>query len=132
MADVVYSWPSREKASVIGKEKSRLDGPEKSTGKAKYTYDINLPNQVIVKALGCPHAHCRIKSLDTSAAEKVPGVVHVHVLRAPAKNDQGEMVFPEIRTQGELIAAVAGETVGRRSRRRFEAECRIRNARRLR
>ncbi len=112
MADVVYSWPSREKSSVIGKNSSRLDGPEKSTGKAKYTYDINLPNQVIVRALGCPHAHCRIKSIDTTAAEKVAGVVHVHLLRAPSKNDAGEMVFPEIRTQGELIAAVAGETVG--------------------
>ena len=34
MADVVYSWPARDKASVIGKSTKRLDGMEKSTGAA--------------------------------------------------------------------------------------------------
>ncbi len=82
----------------------------KSTGAAKYTYDINLDNQLIVRALGCPHAHCRVKSVDTSAAEKVPGVVYVHLINAPKKNDAGEVETPEIQTQGALIAAVAAET----------------------
>ncbi|MDX1315715.1 MAG: Gfo/Idh/MocA family oxidoreductase, partial [Eudoraea sp.] len=40
----------------------------------KYTYDVNLPKQLIVRALGCPHAHCKVISVDTSAAERVPGV----------------------------------------------------------
>jgi xanthine dehydrogenase YagR molybdenum-binding subunit len=103
MADATYSWPSREEAKVIGTRKSRIDGPAKSTGTAKYTYDVNLPKQLIAVALGSPHAHCRVKSLDTAPATKVPGVVHVHVLREPGT---------EIQTQGDLIAVVAAETEG--------------------
>jgi xanthine dehydrogenase YagR molybdenum-binding subunit len=103
MAEANYSWPSREKSLVLGTSPNRLDGMAKATGAAKYTYDVNLPNQLIVAALGCPLAHCRIKSIDTSAAEKLPGVVKVLVLR-PAET--------EIQTQGELIAAVAAESEG--------------------
>ena len=51
MAEVSYSWPSRENAQLIGKEHDRLDGLVKSTGTAKFTYDVNLKNQLIVKAL---------------------------------------------------------------------------------
>ncbi len=98
-----YSWPAREKSRVIGKRINRLDGLAKATGAAKYTYDVNLKNQLIARALGCPQAHCRIKSLDRSAAEKVPGVVHIDVLR-----DKGS----EIEWQGELIAVVAAESEG--------------------
>jgi xanthine dehydrogenase YagR molybdenum-binding subunit len=103
MADATYSWPSREDAKVIGTSKSRIDGPVKATGTAKYTYDVNLPNQLIAVALGSPHAHCRVKSIDTTAASQSPGVVHVHVLR-----DAGA----EIQTQGDLIAVVAAESEG--------------------
>lgn len=109
MAEVTYHWPPANKSALVGKRIKRLDGPEKSTGAAKYTYDVNLPKQLIVRALGCPHAHCRVVSVDTSAAEKVPGVVHVHLMRAPKKDSDDPI---EIRTQGELIAAVAAETEG--------------------
>ncbi len=110
MAEVTYNWPARDAAQVIGKRLDRLDGMAKSTGAAKYTYDINLDNHLIVRALGCPHAHCRVKSVDTTAAEKVPGVVLVHLINAPKKNDDGEVKAPLIQTQGALIAAVAAET----------------------
>ena len=103
MANVVYSWPTAEEAKVIGKRRDRLDGLVKATGDAKYTYDINLKKQLVVKALDCPHAHCRIQSIDTNATEKVAGVVHVHILRKPST---------EIQFQGDLIAAVAAETEG--------------------
>ena len=109
MANVTYSWPSREGSKVVGKPTSKLDSMAKSTGAAKYTYDVNLKNQLIVRALGCPHAHCRVKNVDASAALNVPGVVHVELLQAP-KKDGNEPV--EIQYQGELIAAVAAETEG--------------------
>ena len=80
MADL-YTWPAADKATAVGKRVKRLDGPEKSTGTAKYTYDINLKNQLIAKALGCPHAHCKITSIDVAPALKVPGVVHAEALR---------------------------------------------------
>jgi xanthine dehydrogenase YagR molybdenum-binding subunit len=100
-----YSWPSREKAQVIGTRVDRLDGLEKATGAAKYTYDINLMGQLIAKALSCPLAHCRIKSIDTGPAEKVPGVVHVHVFDHAQPGS-------EIQWEGELLAVVAAESEG--------------------
>jgi xanthine dehydrogenase YagR molybdenum-binding subunit len=96
-----YSWPAKDKAAAIGKRVNRLDGPEKSTGKAKYSYDINLKNQLIAKGLGCPHAHCKITSIDVAPALKVPGVVHAEPLRQSGN---------EIEWQGELLAVVAAES----------------------
>ncbi|MDX1948188.1 MAG: xanthine dehydrogenase family protein molybdopterin-binding subunit [Pirellulaceae bacterium] len=101
MAEVVLSWPTKDKATAIGKRVKRLDGPEKSNGTAKYTYDINLKNQLIAVALGCPHAHCKIKSLDVAPALKVPGVVHAEPLRKSGD---------EIEWQGEMLAVIAAET----------------------
>lgn len=112
MANVEYKWPSAEEAQLLGKRRRRLDGPVKSTGVAKYTYDVNLDNQLLVKALDCPHAHCRIKAIDTSGASRTPGVVHVHVFKTPKKNADGETVYPEVHLQGELLVAVAAESEG--------------------
>ena len=103
MAQDTYSWPAADKTSVIGKDVSRLDGLAKSTGAAKYAYDAKFMNQLYARALGCPHAHCRVKSIDTAASKKTPGVVHVEVLR-----DAGS----EIEWQGELVAVVAAESDG--------------------
>jgi len=101
MAETTYNWPSRDETSVLGKAHVRTDGIEKSTGAAKYTYDINLPNMLIARALGSPEAHARVKSINTKAAEKTPGVVHVHLFREPGY---------EIRWQGDLLAVVSAET----------------------
>jgi xanthine dehydrogenase YagR molybdenum-binding subunit len=100
---VEYSWPSKAKSHAIGKRVKRLDGMDKSTGKAKYTYDVNLKNQLIAKGLGCPHASCTIKSIDTSAAEKVAGVVEVMPLKK---------VGDKVEFQGDLIIVVAAESEG--------------------
>ena len=106
MAEVQYSWPENHKTRLLGKRVNRLDGMVKSAGTAKYTYDINLPNQLIVHALGCPHAHCRVLSVDTSAAEKVPGVVLVKHIKAPKAGEDPV----EIEADGTLLVAVAAES----------------------
>jgi xanthine dehydrogenase YagR molybdenum-binding subunit len=98
-----YSWPKREDTVLLGKPINRLDGVEKTTGTAKYTYDINLKNQLIAQALGCPHGHCKIRSIDTSAAEKTPGVVKVEIL--PHARPGSEITFA-----GELLVVVAAES----------------------
>ena len=98
-----YSWPTREAAKVIGTSPDRLDGLAKATGAAKYTYDINLKNQLIAVALGCPHAHCKITKLDVSGAEKTNGVVQVHVFEHAQEGS-------EIQWEGELLAVVAAES----------------------
>lgn len=105
MADATYSWPDRASTKILGGRQIRLDGLAKSTGKAKYAYDIMRKNMLFAVGLGCPHAHCRIVSIDTSAAAKTPGVVHIHVLDHAAPGS-------EIQWQGELLAIVAAESEG--------------------
>ena len=96
-----YNWPQQGSTAVLGKETDRIDGLEKATGTAKYAYDINPPKMLIARALGCPKAHCKIKSIDVTPAIAVPGVVNVNLLKK---------VENEIRWQGDLIAVVAAET----------------------
>ncbi|MSP78316.1 MAG: xanthine dehydrogenase family protein molybdopterin-binding subunit [Dehalococcoidia bacterium] len=59
---------------VIGTRPIRPDGLDKVTGRARYAADIQLPGLLHGKVLRSPHTHARIKSIDTSAAEKLPGV----------------------------------------------------------
>lgn len=80
---VEYFWPDAEDRRLIGRRVSRLDGPAKVTGRAKYTYDLHPPGMLVGRIVHCPHAHARVKSVDVSAAEKVPGVRAVKVLQGP-------------------------------------------------
>ena len=55
--------------SVIGTTPLRPDGLDKVTGKARFADDFHLPGMLHGKILRSPHAHARIKSIDTRAAE---------------------------------------------------------------
>jgi xanthine dehydrogenase YagR molybdenum-binding subunit len=98
MAKCKYDWPAADEREVIGKPIDRLDGPAKSSGRAKYTFDISRPGLLIGKMLTSPYAHAKIKSIDTSAAEKHPGVKAALVIQGPGA---------EIQWAGDEIAAVA-------------------------
>ena len=74
-----YKWPEAERRSLIGKRISRLDGPEKVSGRAKYTYDVNRPGLLHGKIVRSPYAHAKVVGVDTSAAEAMPGVKAVMV-----------------------------------------------------
>jgi xanthine dehydrogenase YagR molybdenum-binding subunit len=85
---VEYFWPGAKDRHLLGTRISRLDGPAKASGRAKYTYDL-LPKGVLWgKILRCPHAHAKIKSIDVSAAEKMPGVKAVRVIQGPGTEIQ--------------------------------------------
>jgi len=99
MAD--HKWPEKDDRSLIGKRISRVDGPWKSSGRAKYSYDVNRPGMLHGKMVLSPHAHAKIVSIDTSAAEKMPGVKAVQVILEPEK---------EVLWVGQEVAAVAAET----------------------
>ncbi|HHU33401.1 MAG TPA: xanthine dehydrogenase molybdenum-binding subunit XdhA [Clostridia bacterium] len=60
--------------SVIGKSVKRVDAVAKVTGKAKYTGDFHERDMLVGKVLRSPYAHARIKRIDTSKAETLPGV----------------------------------------------------------
>lgn len=62
---------------VLGTRPIRHDGVDKVTGRAIYGNDVQLPKMLHGKILRSPHAHAKIKKIDTSAAEKLPGVFAV-------------------------------------------------------
>jgi xanthine dehydrogenase YagR molybdenum-binding subunit len=80
-----YKWPEANQRKLIGKRMSRVDGPVKSSGRAKYTYDLVRPGMLYAHSVKCPHAHAKVTSIDTSAAEKMPGVSGVVVINGPGK-----------------------------------------------
>ena len=98
-----YKWPEGGKRSLIGKRIKRLDGPDKVSGRAKYTFDLNRPGMLFGKVLRSPHAHAKIVSIDLSVAEKMPGVKAVKIIQEPGT---------EIQWVGDEIAVVAAETEG--------------------
>ena len=64
-------------ASPIGRDTVRIDGPRKVTGVAEYTSDFHFPGMLYAVPVGATVANGRITKLDTSAAEKMPGVVAI-------------------------------------------------------
>src|SRR5260370_36887418 len=63
-----------KKLKVVGTSPVKHDGIDKVTGRAKFGADVFLPGMLVGKILRSPHAHARIKSIDVSAAEALPGV----------------------------------------------------------
>ncbi|MFK7836421.1 MAG: xanthine dehydrogenase family protein molybdopterin-binding subunit [Sulfitobacter sp.] len=58
----------------VGTRPLRPDGIDKVTGRARYGADFNMPGQLVARVLRSPHAHARIKGIDTKRAEAVKGV----------------------------------------------------------
>jgi CO/xanthine dehydrogenase Mo-binding subunit len=69
--------PEASQYDVVGTRPIRHDGVDKVIGAAKYGADIQLSGMLHGKVLRSPHAHARIKSIDTSKAEALPGVTAV-------------------------------------------------------
>jgi xanthine dehydrogenase YagR molybdenum-binding subunit len=106
--------PPNSKLTYIGKPTERYDGPAKAMGKGKYTADINLPGMLYARLVDATIPNGRIVSIDTSAAEKLPGVRAVHViehvygvaqLRDPSQETASR--YPVVRYAGQPIAGVA-------------------------
>ena len=87
----------KKELKLVGTRPLRPDGVDKVTGRARFGADYNLPGQLIGKVLRSPHAHARIKSIDTSAALALPGVKAV-----VTRDDFAEMP-DEMAAVGELM-----------------------------
>src|SRR6202451_244281 len=74
MNDSTIVTDSVKRFKWVGTRPIRPDGVPKVTGRALYGADLKLPGMLYSKILRSPHAHARILSIDTSAAEKLPGV----------------------------------------------------------
>jgi 4-hydroxybenzoyl-CoA reductase alpha subunit len=107
------------KFSVIGQRVHNVDGTEKVTGSAKYTFDVVLPNMLYGKVLRSPYPHAKILKIDSSKAKKVIGVKAVVTGKDTLGHKQGIWRrFPElcdeeilcrakVRYIGDPVAAVA-------------------------
>ena len=103
----------------IGVPMPMVDGPEKISGKARYTADFADPGALAGFIKRSPMAHARILSVDVSAAEALPGV---RAVIAGGETAEGHGVLPVARTEppiardrvryrGEPVAAVAADTI---------------------
>jgi putative selenate reductase molybdopterin-binding subunit len=110
--------------SVVGKNLRKVDGVQLVTGEPAFTDDIQMPGMLYGKILPSPHAHARIKRIDTSKAKALPGVhavlTYKDVPRVP--HTTAGQAWPEpspydtflldskMRFVGDRVAAVAAET----------------------
>jgi xanthine dehydrogenase YagR molybdenum-binding subunit len=110
-------WPVNRELAVVGKPTPRIDGRLKVTGAAQYTSDVRLPGMLFARAVRSPHAHAEVRFIDTSAAERAPGVRAVHVLdhlrgaavlRDPSLEAAAR--YPIVRYVGQPILAIAADT----------------------
>ncbi len=109
----------KKKYTVIDTPVHNIDGIAKVTGRAKYTFDVTLPNMLHGKILRSPHPHAKILNIDTSKAEALNGVKAVVTGKDTLGVKQGiwrrykELCDEEIlarskvRYIGEPVAAVA-------------------------
>ncbi len=96
---------------VLGKSHIRKDAVEKVTGAARYIPDIQLPQMLFAKFLRSPHAHARIKEIDTAPAEALAGVkcvlTHKNVPQVHPRHRIGYLLDETVHFPGEEMAAVA-------------------------
>jgi 4-hydroxybenzoyl-CoA reductase subunit alpha len=101
--------------SIIGKSVAMVDAAGKTTGSGKYTDDLSLPGMLYGKILHSPHPHARIKSIDTSRAERLDGVIAVVTGKdapnpfgiLPVGHDEHALALDKVRYVGDNVACVA-------------------------
>ena len=105
-----------EKFNSIGLKQSFVDAREKVTGSARYLDDLEFPGLLTGKILRSPYPHARILSIDTSAAEALPGVKAVITAKDCPQNkfgmeiaDVDMLAVEKVRYVGDEVAAVAAE-----------------------
>jgi xanthine dehydrogenase YagR molybdenum-binding subunit len=107
--------PENSALKYVGRPTVRYDGVQKVSGRGKYTADVHLPGMLYAYMLGADVPHGRILSVDTSAAERYPGVKAVYVIEhdyggiAELRDPKVEKPsrYPIVRYAGQPIAAVA-------------------------
>jgi CO/xanthine dehydrogenase Mo-binding subunit len=113
--------PARRNHGTIGKRPIRHDGYDKVTGRAQFGADLFLPDMLYGAILRSPHAHARIISLDTRAAQALPGVKAVVTARdlPPVTGDDpglrhkrdNILARGKVLYYGQALAAVAATTL---------------------
>ncbi len=106
------------KFSVVGKGVPVKDATEKVMGSLRYAVDFGVHRMAYGKILRSPHPHARIKSIDITRAEAIPGVIAVLTHHDTPRNNweaawfnyRGMVLDGVARFVGDEVAAVAAET----------------------
>jgi CO/xanthine dehydrogenase Mo-binding subunit len=108
-----------EETTVVGTARPRIDAYDRLSGAAVYPSDVVLPDMLFGAILRCPHAHARVLSVDSSAAQAMPGVTAIISdatsgcdipWQASGGGPASRLFDPHCRYEGEAVAAVAAET----------------------
>ena len=117
MATIEKPGTPAKVGSQIGRSVPRTEGRDKVSGRAEYVHTMRLPGMLVAKIFRSTVPHGLIKSIDTDAAKKVPGVLHVVTIDdirkvipnpyyGPAFHDQPILADKKVRFVGEPVAAV--------------------------
>lgn len=107
----------KDRYSVVGKSRPRVDAAKQVTGRVQYLCDMNMPGMLYGKAVYSTEHHAKILNIDTSLAEKVPGVHTIithkdvpHNLIGVTFDDTPVLAEGKVRYKGEMVAAIAADT----------------------
>ncbi len=104
---------------AVGRSLPRHDAVEKVTGAAQFCTDVRLPEMAHGKVWRSPLAHARVGRIDTSAAERAPGVIcvltrddfaDIDPYFGPAYKDQPILAIDRVRYDGEPVVGVVART----------------------
>ncbi|HEY0782623.1 MAG TPA: molybdopterin cofactor-binding domain-containing protein, partial [Thermoanaerobaculia bacterium] len=107
------AWASGEELAIVGTRTKRVDGIARVSGRARYTQDLYLPGMLHVRMLRSPYPRARVRRVDASRAQVLPGVRGVlHRFNAPKAAFRGEETIfrEEVRFAGDEVAAVAADS----------------------
>jgi putative selenate reductase molybdopterin-binding subunit len=114
----------REDLRIVGKAQLKVDGPKLARGEKAFVEDMVEPGSCYLKMLRSPHAHAYIADIDTSQAEKIPGVVYILTHKncpeiqytqagqgfpEPSPYDR-KLMAPKVLHVGDRVAAVVAES----------------------
>ncbi len=109
-------WSGEARFTVIGTPVLRVDGPARVSGTAQYTADVSPPGLLYGAFLRSAHPHAVLATLDTTAAEKAPGVwavfSHLNTPKIPWYNGMSWLFDTELRYVGDEVALVVAEDLG--------------------
>src|SRR6516225_5726700 len=95
--------------SIVGRRIAMVDAAVKTTGAGRYADDLSLPGMLYGKILHSPYPHARIRSIDTSRAEKLEGVIAVVTGKdapnpfgiLPVGHDENALALDKVRYVGD-------------------------------
>ncbi len=112
--DKYKDWGNNDTLNVVGKAVSRIDGYDKVSGTAIYTFDVDLPGMTHARILGSAYPNAKIKKINTKKAKQLDGVLEILTFENAAKipwfNNSTMLFDSHVRYEGDEVAAIVAES----------------------